>query len=73
MQDRGDQVAEDQIEEGGHQRFDDGVSPRHQESDRGMDAPRCVGVETAGGREVLGELPDRDGHQEAADQGQEDG
>ena len=72
VQDRRHEVAEDQIEQRCHQRLDPRISPRHQEAHRGVDAPGRVGVEAACRREVLGQLSDRDGHEQTSDQRQDD-
>jgi hypothetical protein len=64
----GDDVTEDQEQQRRHQRLDKGVAPADQEPDGRVQPAGGVGVEAAGRGELLGELPDGDGDQQAADQ-----
>src|SRR5581483_7993790 len=50
------------------ERLDERVRPADEEPDRGVERLRRVGVERAGRGQVLGELPDRQRHEERADQ-----
>jgi hypothetical protein len=68
LQGAGHHVAQDQEQQRRDQRLDKGVAPADQESDGRVQAAGGVGVEAAGRRQLLGELPDGDGHQQAADQ-----
>ena len=67
----GDHVAEDEEQQGRHQRLHERIAPADQEADGRVQPAGGVGVEAAGRGQAPGQLPDRDGHQQAADQGEE--
>ena len=68
----GDEMPEDQEEQRGDEGFHDGVAPCHQEAYVRVESSGRVRVEAPRGREVLGELADRDRHEQASDQRQDD-
>jgi hypothetical protein len=73
MGDRAHQVADEDHGDRPEQRLDERVSPADKEPERRVDRLGRIGVDASGAWQVLGQLPDRRRHQQARDQGEQDG